>query len=139
MVFLYAMLGVLCLGIAPLFGKTALANVSPMLAFAIRTLIAALLAIVWLTYSNYNDHITKLPLSFWIAISIEASLAAFLGDLAYFYALQKGNIGEVSLILSCAPLLTIIFSHFFYHEPVTLIQIIGAVFITSGLLLLCTE
>ncbi|MBP2630760.1 MAG: EamA-like transporter family protein [Firmicutes bacterium] len=139
MVFLYAMLGVLCLGIAPLFGKTALTNVSPMFAFAIRTIIAALLAIVWLTYTNYNEHITKLPLSFWIAISVEAALAAFFGDLAYFYALQKGNIGEVSLILSCAPLVTIVLTHFFYHEPVNLIQIIGAILITSGLLLLCTE
>lgn len=139
MIFLYAMLGVLCLGIAPLFGKTALANVSPMFAFAIRTIIAALLAIVWLTYTNYNEHITKLPLSFWIAISIEAALAAFLGDIAYFYALEKGNIGTVSLILSCAPLVTIILTHFFYHEPVNLIQIIGAILITSGLILLCAE
>jgi len=87
MVFLYAFIGVLCLGIAPLFGKTALDSVTPTTAFAIRTVIAALLVVTWLIGTKTYHELYNLSASFWLFISAEAILAAVLGDLAYFYAL----------------------------------------------------
>jgi transporter family protein len=136
MVFVYAFFGVLCLGLAPLFGKTALCSVNPITAFALRTVIAAALVAAWLFTTREYDDFFSLPLSFWLVITIEAVLAALLGDLAYFYALKNGNITEVSLIMSCAPLFTIVFSYFFYHEAVSSLQLCGAFFITIGLIMI---
>jgi len=139
MALFYAFIGVLCLGLAPLFGKTALNTVNPMLAFALRTVIAAILMCLWLMSSKGYSQVLQLPLSFWVIISVEAILAALLGDLAYFFALKNGSIHEVSLIMSCAPLITIICSHFFCHEIVTVHQLIGAFFITTGLVIISLD
>lgn len=139
MFFLYALAGALCLGLAPLFGKTALANVNPLTAFALRTLIAAVLMSIWFIGTKGYTELTELPFSFWPVITIEAILAALLGDLAYFYALKNGNINEVSLVMSCAPLITIILSYFIFNEMVSSYQLAGAILITLGLILISLD
>lgn len=139
MFLIYALFGVLCLGLAPLFGKTALNSVSPLTAFALRTVIAAVLVLGWMISSKVFTELHHLPASFWVIITAEAILAAILGDMAYFFALQNGSIHEVSVIMSCAPLITIIVGHFFYHEMVTVHQLIGALLITTGLVIISID
>ncbi len=139
MFLLYALAGVFCLGLAPLFGKTVLNSVNPVTAFVLRTTIAAIIIGAWfLSARGYNELLT-VPPSLWLIITIEAVLAALLGDLAYFYALKNGNINEVSLIMSCAPLITVILSYFILNELVTSYQILGAFFITLGLVLISLQ
>ncbi|MCL6611619.1 MAG: EamA family transporter [Peptococcaceae bacterium] len=133
MVFLYAVLGMLCWGLAPLFGKLGLYKASPVTALCLRTIIAATLVTGWLIGSREYNQLFKLPVLFWIFIGIEAILATLLGDLAYFAALKKGNINDVTLILSCSPLVTMLLSCVFFGEKITNIQMIGAFFITVGL------
>jgi len=136
MVFLYAFIGIICLGVAPLFGKTALDHVNPVTAFAIRTVIAAVLVVVWLIVTKTYQEVAHLSQSFWIVITAEAVLAAVLGDLAYFYALQKGKISEVALIMSCTPLITVLLSYFILDEGMSLSILIGAFLITAGLVII---
>ena len=136
MVFLYAFIGVLCLGIAPLFGKTALDNVNPTTAIAIRTVIAAVLVVTWLIGSKTYHELTHLSKTFWLFITAEAVLAAVLGDLAYFYALQKGKISEVAIIMSCTPLITVLVSYLLLDEGISLSLLIGAILITTGLVII---
>lgn len=136
MVFLYAFIGVLCLGIAPLFGKTALDSVSPTTAFAIRTVIAAVVVLTWLIGTNTYHELSHLSKTFWFFITAEAVLAAVLGDLAYFYALQKGNINEVALIMSCTPLITVLLSYLLFDESISLSLLVGAILITVGLVII---
>ena len=136
MVFLYAFIGVLCLGIAPFFGKTALDNVNPTTAFAIRTVIAAILVVTWLIGSKTYYELANLSKTFWLFITIEAILAAVLGDLAYFYALQKGKINEVALIMSCTPLITILSSYLLLDEGISVPILVGAFLITAGLIIM---
>lgn len=133
MVFLYAFIGVLCLGIAPLFGKNALDSVNPTTAFAIRTVIAAVLVLTWLIGTNTYHEIAHLSKSFWLFITAEAVLAAVLGDLAYFYALEKGKINEVAIIMSCTPLITVLLTYLFLDEDISLSLLVGAILITTGL------
>lgn len=136
MVFLYAFVGVLCLGVAPLFGKTALDSVNPATAFAIRTVIAAVLVLTWLIGTRTYHELTNLSKTFWFFITIEAILAAVLGDLAYFYALQKGRISEVVLIMSCTPLITVLLSYWLFDEGISLSLLVGAALITIGLVVI---
>ncbi|WP_425060060.1 hypothetical protein SCACP_07080 [Sporomusa carbonis] len=139
MFLIYALAGVFCLGLAPLFGKTILNSVNPTTAFVLRTMIAAIIIAAWfLSAKGYNE-LLKVPASLWLIITMEAVLAALIGDLAYFYALKDGNINEVALIMSCAPLITVILSYFVLHEIVTTTQIVGAFFITLGLVLVSLQ
>lgn len=136
MVFLYAFIGMLCLGIAPLFGKTALYHVSPTTAFAIRTVIAAGLVVTWLIGTKTYYEVSNLSKTFWFFITAEAVLAAVLGDLAYFYALQQGKTNQVVLIMSCTPLITVLVSYVLLDETISLPFFIGAIFITMGLVII---
>ncbi|MCL6478433.1 MAG: EamA family transporter [Peptococcaceae bacterium] len=134
MVFIYALLSMLCWGLAPLFGKLGLYKVNPVTALSLRTVIAAALVMGWLIGSRGYNQFFQVPLLFWIFIGIEAILATLLGDLAYFAALKKGNINDVTLILSCSPLITMLLSYLFLGEKITNIQLAGAFFITVGLI-----
>lgn len=139
MVFLYSLLGMLCWGIAPLFGKLGLYKVSPVTALSLRTIIAATLVMSWLVASRGFSQFLQIPPLFWMFIAIEALLATILGDLAYFAALKKGNINDVTLVLSCSPLITMISSYIFFGEMMKNIQLIGALFITVGLIFIYSD
>jgi transporter family protein len=84
MVFLYAFIAVLCLGLAPFFGKSVINCINPLTAFAIRTVIAAVLVLAWLLVSHTDFELKSLPLSFWVTVTFEAAIAAVFADLAYF-------------------------------------------------------
>lgn len=139
MVVFYALLGMLCWGVAPLFGKLGLSGVNPVTALCLRTIIAGTLVAGW-TFGtrSYND-IIEIPVALWVFIAIEAVLATLLGDLAYFIALKHGNVNVVSLVMSCAPVVTILCSYLFMEESVTKPQIAGAILISAGLALVCWD
>lgn len=139
MVFFYALLAVLCLGLAPLFGKSALHNINPVTTLVIRTFIATGLVSLWLLVTKTHIGFTTISLSGWFMIGMEAILAAVLGELAYFYALEKGDVYEIAVLMSCAPLVTIILGNLFLSQPLSLRQFIGALIVTVGLIILCGD
>lgn len=139
MVFLYSFLGMLCWGLAPLFGKLGLYKVNPATALSVRTLMAATLVMFWLIGSRSFAQVFQIPPLFWVLIGTEAILATLLGDLAYFAALKKGNINDVTLVMSCSPLVTMLLSYFFLGEMIKNVQLIGAFFITLGLVFISME
>jgi transporter family protein len=136
MVFLYAFIAVLCLGLAPFFGKSVINCINPLTAFAIRTVIAAILVLAWLIISHTYFELKHLPLSFWITVTFEAAIAAVFADLAYFYALEKGSINQVALVISCAPLVTMMTGYVAFDEIISARQIAGALLVTGGLVLI---
>lgn len=136
MFLIYAFIGVVCLGIAPLFGKIALNSVSPVTVFVLRTSIAAILCSTWYIGSRGIHAFTQVPFTVWCVITVEAVLAALLGDLAYFYALESGNVNKVTLLMACTPLITVMLSFFVFHEALSMQQFFGALFITVGVCLL---
>ncbi len=139
MVIFYALLGMLCWGLAPLFGKIGLSGVNPVTAICLRTMIAGTLVVGWAFGTRGYYDIVQIPFALWVFIAIEAVLATLLGDLAYFVALKHGNVNVVSLIMSCAPVVTIVSSYLFMDEVVTAKQVMGGVLISSGLVLVCWD
>lgn len=139
MVFFYAFLAVLCLGVAPLFGKPALYHVDPITALVIRTFVAATLVGVWLVTMQPAVNLTDLSFSNWLLITAEAALAAVLGELAYFYALAKGDVYEIAVLMACTPLVTVTLGYLFFGLPLTLKQLIGVLIVTTGLIMLCGD
>lgn len=134
-----AVLGMLCWGLAPIFGKLGLAGVNAVTALSLRTFIAALMVLGWVVMNKTYHDFGNMPPLFWIFIAIEAILATLVGDLAYFVALKYGNVNQVSLVMACAPVVTLLSSYFFLGEMVSVYQVIGALLITAGLTLVCIE
>jgi bacterial/archaeal transporter family protein len=139
MVLFYAFLAMVCWGLAPLFGKLGLNGVNPTAALSLRTLIAATFVVSWVIGTRGYSEMIQIPFLLWVFIAIEALLATLIGDLAYFFALKYGNVNVVTLILSCAPLVTMLANYLFLGDVATWRQLSGALFITIGLLLVCME
>jgi transporter family protein len=136
---LLAIFAMLCWGLAPLLGKLGLFQVHSITALSIRTLFAASLILGWNMVFGGFEQFHAIPFKNFIFIILEALLATLVGDLAYFMALKQGNINQVTLIMSSSPLVTMIASYAFLGERVTHLQVIGALLIISGLMLIGLE
>lgn len=136
---LLALLAMLCWGLAPVLGKLGLFRVHSFTALSIRTIFAAVLILGWnLVFGRY-EHFHAIPLRSFIFIILEALLATLVGDLAYFMALKRANINQVTLIMSSSPLVTMLASCALLGERVTCLQVAGALLIVGGLVLVGLE
>lgn len=72
----------------------------------------------------------------WVFITIEALLATFIGDLAYYAAIKKGDISVVTVIMSSSPLVTMLVAIIFLGEQITMIRIVGAGLVVVGIMLI---
>ncbi|MGE5474713.1 MAG: EamA family transporter [Ignavibacteriales bacterium] len=139
MVFLLALFGMICWGLAPIFAKLGLANVNPMAGLALRTYISVSLLTTWvlcngtwLEFRNISKQAT------WM-IAIEALLATLIGDLAYYAALKYGQVTFVTIVMSCSPLVSMMAAVLFLNEQLTIIRFLGSVLIILGLGLITFE
>lgn len=139
MALFFAFLGMLCWGLAPLFGKLGLRGTNPVTALSIRTLIAASLVAAWTLSFGDPDRLRQVPPRNLLFIGIEALLATLLGDLAYFIALKHGNINQVNLVLAASPLVTVLAAYLLLDEKLTPPQLLGAFLVIAGLFLIGTQ
>ena len=132
---LVALFGALCWGIAPIFGKMGLARVDPIAGLCLRTLIASGIVAGWLLVSGGLRAMETVSSKAWLFIALEAVLATLVGDLAYYVALKCGGAAQVTLVMSTAPLFTLLIAVVYLQEATTWAQVIGAVLIVCGLFL----
>ena len=115
MVYLLALIGMICWGISPLFAKVGLKDINPLVGLSIRTLFTAVVIIIWMILNGSIVELKTIPVKTVLVLVIEAILATLLGDLAYFGALKHGSASIVMLIMACSPLVTILCSVFFLN------------------------
>jgi transporter family protein len=125
----------ICWGIAPIFAKIGLSNISPVVGLTIRTLFAGSIVLSWTLIGGSMPNIKSIPLSTWLLIAIEALLATLIGDLAYFSAIKKGDVSLVTIIMSSSPLITLLVSAIFLGEQITFIRFVGSAIIIIGIIL----
>lgn len=133
--FYWALIGAVCWGIAPLFGKVGLRGVNPIDGLVARTAVTLVFVFGLLISRGSFRALSMIPGRRWLYLALEAFLATFAGDLAYYAALKKGAIGQVGLIMSAAPLVTVWAGWYFLNETLSPVQITGAVLIIAGLVL----
>lgn len=133
---LLALIGTICWGIAPIFGKLGLMKADALSALCLRTLIAAGMVICWLAFSGKSPSLRYFMPSSYVFIALEAVLATLVGDLAYYAALKRGQAGSVMLVMSTSPLITLAMALVFLGEEPSWSQLIGAVLVVIGLLLI---
>lgn len=134
--FLLALIGMLFWGVAPIFGKMGMTRVQPAVGLYLRTLVAASLVLGWMIASGGFTALRGVPTRSWFWLTLEAICATLLGDLAYLGALKCGTASTVTLVLSAAPLITLVLSLVFLQERLHFAQILGAILVVIGLWLL---
>jgi transporter family protein len=135
MVFLLALFGMVCWGIAPIFAKVGLKNVDPLAGLMLRTIFASSIVCVWLIISGSFSKVTSIPANSWVLIAVEALLATLVGDLAYYAAIKKGDVAMVTIIMSSSPIITILCSVLFLGESISLMRALGACLVMLGIIL----
>jgi transporter family protein len=135
-VFMLALFGTVCWGIAPIFAKIALKNIDPVSGLVLRTIFAASVVSGWVLFSGSFSKIISIPSNSWWLIAVEALLATLIGDLAYYAAIKKGDVSLVTIIMSSSPLITILGAVLFLGEQITLLRLIGASFVILGIILI---
>ncbi|SHH91285.1 transporter family protein [Sporobacter termitidis DSM 10068] len=136
MVYFFAIIGMICWGIAPFFAKMGLENVNPVVGLSVRTFFTAAVILLWLTFSGSIGELRNIPARTLLLLIVEALLATLIGDLAYFAALKRGSASIVMLIMSCSPVVTILCAILFLHERLTFTNLLGACLAIVGLILI---
>ena len=120
----YSILRFVLWGFWGVFTKLAVASSKPryMLLFqAVGILIFALLMLLLVRFSI--EWSTR-----GFVFSVLAGLAAFIGFLTFFLALERGNASTVVTLSALYPVVTIVISILFLHEKLTRTQGIGIIF-----------
>lgn len=122
--YLYSILTFVLWGFWGVFTKLAVASSKPrhMLLFqAVGILVFALVVLFLLRFS-----VEWSPRGFFF--SFLAGLAAFIGFLTFFLALERGKASTVVTLSALYPVVTIVVSIAFLHETLTRTQAVGIVF-----------
>ena len=112
MFYVLALIGMVCWGIAPIFAKTGLRGINPLVGLSVRTFFTAAVLLVWLIIGGYMTELKAVSQRAIILLIAEAVFAMLIGDLAYFSALKHGSASIVMLIMACSPLVTIFLLHY---------------------------
>lgn len=134
----YAFAGIAMIfwGIAPILGKLGLSELHPMTALTIRSTIITIILLALVTIRGQWGLVTSATLKDVGLIGLEGICAALLGQLAYYYALQLGEVSRVSPIVSAFPLVALVLGIIILGEKVTIYKIIAAILIIAGMVLM---
>lgn len=133
--FFLALFAAVSWGIAPLFGKVGLRGINPISGLAARTIVTVFFVWGWFIASGNLKNISAIPAKGWICLAVEAFLATFAGDLAYYAAIKYGSIGQTALVLAASPLITLWIGYSFLGEDITAVKLLGALLIVLGVCL----
>lgn len=134
----YAFAGIAMIfwGIAPILGKLGLSELHPMTALTIRSTIITIILLALVTIRGQWGLVTSATLKDVGLIGLEGICAALLGQLAYYYALQLGEVSRISPIVSAFPLVALVLGIIILGEKVTIYKIIAAILIVAGMVLM---
>jgi len=130
----YAVLSAFFASLTALFAKVGVRGVDTDLATAIRTVVILLLAwgIVFFRGKGSFVGLTRFNLLFLVL----SGVATGLSWIFYFKALQLGKVSQVAPIDKLSVALTILLGVVILREPVTVKEVVGAVMIIGGSLVM---
>ncbi|MGI6307536.1 MAG: EamA family transporter [Dethiobacteria bacterium] len=134
--YVFALIGLIFWGIAPIFGKIGLVEVAPGLALFIRSSIITAILLVWLLVSGQAPCLAGVAPRSWLFIGLEGICAALLGHLAYYYALKWGEVSLVSPVIAAFPVVTVLLAFLLLGEKFTPGKLVGTLLIVLGIIVL---
>jgi transporter family protein len=135
-IMLFSLLAMLSWGVAPVFGKIGLRDVSPLLGLSVRTFVVAIVLLVIGLATGELSGITRIQPRDILFLAGEGILASLIGHFAYFFALKYGAVSTTVPFIAAYPLVTMIIGLSFLREPFSWQKLAGALFVAGGLFLL---
>jgi transporter family protein len=132
---IYALLSAIFAALTAIFAKIGIKGVDTDLATAIRTVIILILAWAIALFKNTHGGISSLTKTNWTFL-ILSGCATGLSWICYFRALQLGKVSQVAPVDKLSVALAIALSVIFLGEPLTLKNVIGALLIIGGTIVL---
>lgn len=134
--FIYAVLVMLCWGIAPIFAKAGLTKLSPLTAIAFRNTFIAVMFLSAFFISGQAKNLFNNDIKSVAFILAEALFAGLLGQFFYYKAVKVWEASRVVPIAGAYPLVSFIIAVIFLSEKITLAKSLGAIFVIIGVGLL---
>jgi transporter family protein len=132
---IYALLSAFFAALTAIFAKVGIKGVDTDLATAIRTVVILFIAWTIAFFRGGASTINLLSRQNWIFLVL-SGLATGLSWIFYFKALQLGKVAQVAPVDKLSVALAIILSTIFLGEALTIKNIIGALMIIGGTLVL---
>ncbi|WP_027631790.1 EamA family transporter [Clostridium hydrogeniformans] len=134
---LYALLSAVMAALVGIFGKLGLKGIDSNTATAIRAVIMAVfLMVVVFAQGKFNEISTVLANKKAMSFVILSGVAGALSWLFYFLALKNGKVSQVAPVDKLSVVFGIILAFIFLGERLSKGGILGAIFISVGVLLM---
>lgn len=132
----FALLALILWGLAPIFAKLGLVEISPLLGLSIRTFVVASILLIFGLTTGEIAGLSKIDSRSALFLVGEGIFAGLLGHLAYFYGLKLSEASRVVPIAMAFPIITVVIGILFLHEGVSLTKIVGVPLVVGGIILL---
>ena len=126
-------------GLGGIFDKLGLDSMPDMpvtSAVALRQAMALVALCIWLSFTVSLKELGRVPSVAWMHLAISGILGVGVGGIAYFYAVQHGEISRVAVFCSGYPMLTLLLAVPLLREAVTWPKGVGTLLVIGGLVLL---
>ena len=110
------LISILGWGIGSFFYKGANQHMHPIMVACIATCVYILLLPLYFIFFTFDKKYTLSGITY----NIIGALCMCTGSIAFFYAIKKGNVGQVTAMTALHPTITLILSILFFKEPITL-------------------
>lgn len=120
-------------GITPIMEKKGLQNTSPLVGLVFRNFTVSFILIMAILFMNKTKEVFATSLRDIVLFGLSGVIAGLLAMLTYFSALKLGATSQIVPIAATYPLITAIISILVLGEQLTLIRILGTIFIIIGI------
>ncbi len=132
---LYAVIGLIGWGTAPLFDKLAMTNLSAGAAVILRSGLATIILVGYGGVAGWLPEITAEGIVPVLLLLVGIVASPVIGNFAYLRALKEAEASQVTPIVFSSPLLSVILAALFLGERLTLTKAAGVVLIVVGIVL----
>ena len=120
-------------GTTPVLEKIGLTKTDPLTGVAIRSISVTIALIMYLAFTGKIRQLFQVDRKTLIIFSVTGIISGLFGMVTYFMALKKGATSQVVPIAATYPLITAILSVLILGEGVTLLRLVGTIFIILGI------
>lgn len=132
----WALLAMLCYGIAPVFEKEGLTRIDPTTAVMFRGFLVGFILLIYQLASGHGQLIREVSPSGLALVLLGSVFGVLLAQTFYFQALRQGSVGQVVPVTGAWPLVAVLLAVLLFHEPLSWPRAAGSVLVVAGLLLL---
>lgn len=138
-VIIAAIIAMVAWGSAAIFDKLALdgmSGLSPFSAVLVRQVFAVVLIAAIGAFTGAREDLQQMDGTTYLYLGLSALLAAVVGQAAYYFAAEAGQMSRVVVFVASYPLVTVLLAWPVLREPLTVPKVLGAVMVVAGLIIL---